>query len=54
MHRGLLADPKWGADMAAAARAQALLQVYDLRTVDPEAEPPPEADPTLIVVVIRP
>ena len=50
---GPLVATAWGADMAAAARAQALLQVHDLRTADPEGEAPPEADPARIVVVIR-
>ena len=50
---GPLVAPEWGADMAAAARAQALLQVYDMRTADPEADPPPEADPEKILVIVQ-
>ncbi len=54
-----LVKPEWGADMAAAARAQALLTVQDWREKPPEpdaetGEYPPEADPARIVVVIRP
>lgn len=42
-----LVDPAWGADMAAATRAQALLSVFD-----PEASPVPFAGPDRITAVL--
>ena len=47
---GPLVAPAWGADMSAAARAQALLHVHDQRGSEAPAEVP--ADPGRIVVVI--
>ena len=48
-----LAEPAWGADMAAARRAQAALRVIT-PSANPEAPPPdPRATPDAIVAVIE-
>lgn len=46
-----LVEPEWGADMAAAARAQALIAVWQ-PPKDPEAELAPFARPDRITAVI--